>query len=92
MEAFSENEEEQWGKMKNAFSIIAGWYDKNGGSFIQGDALTYGDLNVAALFGFYSYITGKDSEKWREMLTWDNGKWAKLFEMVEPYEESDTHL
>jgi glutathione S-transferase len=86
MEEFNEGAEEQWEGFKAAFSKVAVWYDKNGGNFIQGDGLTYADMNVAAFFAWHGILTNREPKKWKEMSTWDNGKWVRLVEALKPYE------
>jgi len=87
---FDDGAAEQWESYKVAHSKLATYYDRNGGGhFIQGDGLTYGDLNVAAYFARYKYAVGEESEEWKKMLTWDNGKWARLMEALKPYEGVD---
>jgi len=87
---FSDGSEVQWEGYKVAYSKVAAYYDKNGGGhFIQGDELTYMDFNVAVFFAWRKYLTGEESDEWKKMLTWDNGKWAKLMEALKPYESVD---
>jgi len=90
MEELHDDAEEQWAKWREAHSKIAAWYDKNGGGhFIQGNGPTYADINVAAFFAWSKFLSNGESEQWKNMLTWDNGKWAKLVEALEPYETVD---
>ena len=89
-EEFDSGVEEQWESYKAAHSKLAACYDKNGGGhFIQGDGLTYADINIAGFFAWYRRSTDEESEEWKKMLTWDNGKWARLMEALKPYESVD---
>lgn len=87
IEAFDEQSELQWERAEAGYSKLAAWYDKNGpGPFIQGDSLTYGDIDVAGYFTWYGNVTNRESEEWKKMLTWDGGRWGKLVDAVKPYE------
>lgn len=89
IESLDEGAEQQWEKAAEVYSKFAGWYDMNGsGPFIQGDSLTYADINVAAVFSLYGNMTNRESEQWKKMLTWDGGRWARLMDALEPYEST----
>lgn len=87
IEALSDNAEEQWKTFQERWTKLAAWYAKNGsGPYIAGDQLTYGDINIGVWFVWYGKLVGRDSEHWRNMLTWDEGRWSKLSDVLQQYE------
>jgi len=87
IESLDDDAEGQWAKFRELYSKAATWYGKNGsGPFIHGDQLTCGDIVVAVWFRWYRNMAGGDSEHWKTMLTWNEGRWSKLLDALRPYE------
>ncbi|KAF8721476.1 hypothetical protein AX14_010318 [Amanita brunnescens Koide BX004] len=76
---------EQWAKAKANFSVVDGWIQKSGGTFLGGDKPIFADFATAGWIFFLRAILGKDSELWQEFLTWDDGRWGKYVSAVEQY-------
>ncbi|KAI1790149.1 hypothetical protein LXA43DRAFT_891563 [Ganoderma leucocontextum] len=78
-----------WAKVKKATSKVASWYEADGKerSFVLGDdaGATYADVIVAGFFMWFKACLGEDSEEWKEMISWDGGRWAKLLTAFEKY-------
>lgn len=90
LESLSDDSEEQWKKFRAFWKQVAAWYGKNGsGPFIQGDQLTYGDIAIGSYFVWYGNLVEGDSDQWRDMLTWDEGRWSKLADALKPFEAVD---
>jgi len=63
------------------------WY-KPGQTFVSGTQdLIFADLQLAGYLIWVRSLWGEDSEEWREILTWNNGRWKALFEKLKPFEE-----
>ena len=47
--------------------------------------ITYADVIVAAFFTWVQKTLGKDSQEWKDIATWDDGRWGKLVAGFEKY-------
>ena len=71
-------------------SKVAAWYKADGSKdkiFVLGDSagITYADVIVAAFFTWVQKTLGKDSQEWKDIATWDDGRWGKLVAGFEKY-------
>ncbi|OCH88479.1 hypothetical protein OBBRIDRAFT_758180 [Obba rivulosa] len=87
----SEKRAKLWKDIKTGFARIAGWLTADGKDKIlfMGDKVSYADITVAGWVVWVKRVLGPDSADWKEFATWDNGKWAKLLELLEKYEVVD---
>ncbi|KAJ3511627.1 hypothetical protein NLJ89_g3986 [Agrocybe chaxingu] len=78
----------QWERLKNDIGKIAAWYDKNDrkGSFLLGETPSWADFVAASFLVWLRVIWGEESEEWKDLETWHNGRWKKLFAAVKKYE------
>ncbi|KAF8628761.1 hypothetical protein AX15_003734 [Amanita polypyramis BW_CC] len=77
---------EQWTKVKGSLSDVAGWIQKSGGPFLGGDKPIFSDFETAGWIFFLRAIFGKDSEFWRDLLTWNDGRLGKFIGDIEQYQ------
>ncbi|KAJ7616184.1 hypothetical protein DFH06DRAFT_1107936 [Mycena polygramma] len=75
----------EWNKLKDGFGKIDEWIRANGeGSpFIIGEVLSYADMWVSAYVLWIKLIL---PEKFEDVKTWHQGRWAKLLQEMEKYE------
>jgi hypothetical protein len=64
------------------------WFEMNvgGGPFLMGDVLSCSDLVRAEETIWYRIFWGEDSEEWKDIMTWDGGRWNNILEMLKEYE------
>ncbi|KAF5317654.1 hypothetical protein D9619_012550 [Psilocybe cf. subviscida] len=68
----------EWDNFKAGLSKLEGWYSYSNGLFLMGDAPVWADLPVIALLLAYRTAWGKDSEKWKDVSSWNDGRWGAL--------------
>lgn len=68
----------EWGNYKAGLSKLEGWYSYSNGRFLMGDTPVWADLPVVALLLAQRTVWGKDSEKWKDIVSWNNGRWGAL--------------
>ncbi|CAA7270675.1 unnamed protein product [Cyclocybe aegerita] len=79
----------EWERFKNDVGDIASWYDKNGskGPFVLGEAPSWADFVVASYLVWLRVIWGEESEEWKDLEAWHNGRWKNLFIAIRKYEK-----
>ncbi|KAH6902442.1 hypothetical protein BKA70DRAFT_1567888 [Coprinopsis sp. MPI-PUGE-AT-0042] len=82
-----EEKEVQWGKLKQLFNVMA---ERFGGtekfSWFMGDTISFADLVMGGWILSQREIWGEESEEWKDMMSWNDGKWAKLAHGIKEYE------
>ena len=91
--------DEQWKMFEAGMGVIEGWLKNNGEGqeFIAGDAITYGDIALAARILWYKKVlddrtldrsneSSNESKEWQRIQGWHGGRWAKLVADFKRYE------
>ncbi|KIM38462.1 hypothetical protein M413DRAFT_75837 [Hebeloma cylindrosporum] len=78
----------QWAQFKNGLAKVDAWYAKNGGEgpFLLGKTPSWGDITVASCLILFRIVWGKDSEEWKDISSWNEGRWAGILEALKSYE------
>ncbi|KAF9449777.1 hypothetical protein P691DRAFT_811852 [Macrolepiota fuliginosa MF-IS2] len=84
-ELVGEERSEAWGKMKAGFDKLDGWLSKGSGPFFMGDVVTFADFVAAAALQGLKIIFGENSEEWKDITEWNNGRWDRLLKDLEEY-------
>ncbi|TFK32250.1 hypothetical protein BDQ12DRAFT_692832 [Crucibulum laeve] len=80
-----EDPEADWKSLKDGFSALDGWYQKNGGGpFIMGDTPSFGDFAVGGFLAF-GKCAKDDIPEWENVSQWNDGRWKKLSEALDKY-------
>ncbi|KLO12305.1 hypothetical protein SCHPADRAFT_921424 [Schizopora paradoxa] len=77
--------DEEWNAVKEGFSRVAAKYESNEkGSlpYFYGDKISYADLIVVAYLLYVRTVLGPESPEWKEVGTWDDGRWMELLELT----------
>ncbi|KAK0188385.1 hypothetical protein F5146DRAFT_1104044 [Armillaria mellea] len=80
-----EEREREWAKLEEAFGKVDRWYGK-GDRYVMGDVVSYADFTVAASVRLYRTLFGEDSKEWKDISTWQGGRWGVLVKDLEKYE------
>ncbi|KAJ6541731.1 hypothetical protein B0H19DRAFT_958701 [Mycena capillaripes] len=73
-----------WNELKDALGQIDSWIRKGGAKYFMGDTICYADITVAGYLRWGKLVLGKD--KWEDIMTWHDGRWAKLMKEMEKYD------
>jgi len=76
---------EGWKKVQAAFDTIHGWYSKSNGPYLMGEKPTFGDFAVAGLLHGLKVCFGENSAEWKNIGTWNNGKWTAYLASLDKY-------
>ncbi|KAJ7599825.1 glutathione S-transferase [Mycena floridula] len=83
---------EQWGvewkKLEEGMHTIASWYLEPDQLFIMGDKIIALDFDIAGFLLWARVVWGADSEQWKEVASWDGGRWGKLLDRLQEYQST----
>ena len=71
-----------WKTVKEGLDRLAGFYDQNGEDklFLFGDTFSFADTIVIGYLLWTRIVLGPESDEWKTLASWNNGKWEKLVE------------
>ncbi|EPS93571.1 hypothetical protein FOMPIDRAFT_1135907 [Fomitopsis schrenkii] len=84
----------QWAEIERAFGLLHGFMEGVGDgrlTFLGRDSeggrprVAHADLVVAGWLLWMQFVTGKESEEWKAVERWHDGRWKKLLVLLEPY-------
>ncbi|KAL0961283.1 hypothetical protein HGRIS_006243 [Hohenbuehelia grisea] len=75
----------EWAKVKAGYDTMDKWLQKSEGPFIMGDTISFADGNIAAFLRTFKNIFGEDSQEWKDMRTWNEGRWENRLHALEKY-------
>jgi glutathione S-transferase len=78
----------EWAKFQDGLTKVDSWYAKNGGKgpFLLGETASWGDLVVASYLSMWRTLWGEDSQQWKDISSWNNGRWAEIAKALKKYE------
>jgi glutathione S-transferase len=78
-----------WKKVQAAFDTIDGWMSKSPGPYVMGETVTFADFVIVGMLFTAEVSFGADSQEWKDIATWNNGRWAALKKSLEKYANTD---
>ena len=83
-----EEREVKWGKVREEFGRIDGWYQagREDGMFVLGDRICFADFVHASFLLWIKKIWGEESAEWKDVKTWHGGRLAALVDALAKYE------
>ncbi|EIW58149.1 uncharacterized protein TRAVEDRAFT_124779 [Trametes versicolor FP-101664 SS1] len=83
--------EKHWVGLRKAFGTVAQWFQADGidKPFLLGDNIGFADITLASFLVSTRIVFGENSEEWKNIMTWDNGRWARYMDAFSKYEEVD---
>ncbi|KAI0720558.1 hypothetical protein C8T65DRAFT_633537 [Cerioporus squamosus] len=90
----SEKRAKHWEGVKNVFQRIAEMLQRDTQEeklFFRGpDGVCYADVCIAGVLMWIRAIYGEDSKEWRDVISWDGGRWARFTDVFRKYETVDS--
>jgi len=77
----------EWAKLKDGLTKVDAWYAKNGGKgpFLLGETASWGDIVFASFLMTARTLWGEDSQQWKDISSWNNGRWAGIIDALQKY-------
>ncbi|KAF9564189.1 hypothetical protein CPC08DRAFT_272712 [Agrocybe pediades] len=81
----------EWAQIKEIMNKVDGWFAKTDdkGPFILGDVISWADFEIAGNKIWMKVIWGEDSEQWKDVASWNGGRWENLLKALEKYSSVD---
>ncbi|KZP11390.1 hypothetical protein FIBSPDRAFT_871674 [Athelia psychrophila] len=78
----------QWKTLSAGHQAIASWLAQNEqGPFVMGAQISYADATIAAYLIWMRTVFGSESAEWKDVLTWQDGRWAAYMEEFKRFEQ-----
>ncbi|KAK7690189.1 hypothetical protein QCA50_006840 [Cerrena zonata] len=75
-------------KVETGLKKVSQWFDHNDGTgpFVMGDIISHADFALAGRLMWGKVVWGEDSEDWRAIMGFENGRWERYMKALEKYE------
>jgi glutathione S-transferase len=78
-----------WKKVQDAFDTLDGWMSKSSGPYFMGETVSFADFVIGGLLSEFRLTMGEDSKEWKDVMTWNNGRWAGLKKNLDTWANTD---
>lgn len=79
-----EAKDAEWEKVKDGFGSLDALMKKND-VWVMGDTPSFADFVMASLIRPVKLLYGTESEEWKRIMSWHEGRWERLMTAVEKY-------
>ena len=76
---------EEWGKFEQGLTKIHSYLAEKG-PYILGDTISWGDFVLFGLVIWFKLIWGEDSKEWKDIASWNGGRWEALIHGLKKYQ------
>ncbi|KAF9443128.1 hypothetical protein P691DRAFT_779052 [Macrolepiota fuliginosa MF-IS2] len=90
LEPQGEARAQSWKEVKEGFDQIGEQLSGRGGPYFLGEDPCFVDFAVASLLQALKHVFGPESEEWKGVEEWDNGKWKKFLASLDKYASIET--
>ncbi|PBK91063.1 hypothetical protein ARMGADRAFT_1014288 [Armillaria gallica] len=82
-----EEREKLWAKAKENLGKMNKWFEGSEGDFVMGNEPSFADTAICGFLQFMRTMLGEESEEWKDIASWNDGRWGKYLESFKPYEK-----
>ncbi|KAH9480850.1 hypothetical protein JR316_0007452 [Psilocybe cubensis] len=74
--------------LKKVMGKIDALYVRNGakGPFVLGETPSWADITISAMLVILKVSWGEDSDYWKQVISWNDGRWERFFAEMKKYE------
>ncbi|THU90805.1 hypothetical protein K435DRAFT_249049 [Dendrothele bispora CBS 962.96] len=80
--------EVEWKKFEEGMKNVAKWMDSND-RFVMGDTISFADFVLGGFLQANKKMWGEQSKEWKDIASWDGGRWGRLLEDLQKYDRDD---
>ncbi|ESK90067.1 hypothetical protein Moror_7863 [Moniliophthora roreri MCA 2997] len=85
LELKGEKRVEAWKQVEAGYGAIDAWLKKED-QYVMGDRISFVDFALASSLIYIRILWGEDSEEWKNICSWHNGRWGRLVKDFGAYE------
>ncbi|KAG7091609.1 hypothetical protein E1B28_010628 [Marasmius oreades] len=74
----------EWKKVEKGFGVVNSWL-KPEDRFVGGEQIIFVDFVLVSVLRWIREIWGEDSSEWRDVSSWNEGRWGNLVKDLEEY-------
>ncbi|SJK98877.1 uncharacterized protein ARMOST_02151 [Armillaria ostoyae] len=78
--------EKMWATTKENLGKMNKWFEGSGGDFVMGKEPCFADTVISAFLWLIRSTVGRESEEWKDIAIWNDGRWGKHLDSFKPYE------
>ncbi|KAF5385139.1 hypothetical protein D9615_001086 [Tricholomella constricta] len=78
--------DEEWAKVKAGFNVVDGWLQAGEGPYFLGKTPAFIDFVIGSRLYWLRQIFTEDSPEYKDIMTWNEGRWATYVEGLKQYE------
>ncbi|KAK0203365.1 hypothetical protein DFS33DRAFT_1474434 [Desarmillaria ectypa] len=82
-----EEREKLWASAKKNFGKMNKWFEGNDDEFVMEKQPCFADTVICAFLWFTRRMVGEESEEWKDIITWNDGKWGRYLDNFKLYEK-----
>lgn len=76
-------------ELRDGLNNIDQWLQKSGGPYVMGNTISFADFVLGGWLKWMQVALGKDSEEWKQISSWNEGRWGERVERLEKYAQTD---
>ncbi|SJK98883.1 uncharacterized protein ARMOST_02157 [Armillaria ostoyae] len=81
-----EEREKMWATTRENLGKMNKWFEGSEGNFVMGHEPCFADTVISAFFWLIRSTVERESEEWKDIATWHDGRWGKHLDRFKPYE------
>ncbi|KAK2461091.1 hypothetical protein APHAL10511_006870 [Amanita phalloides] len=81
--------EEAFNDLKDGLDKIDQLLLKSKGPYVMGETVSFADFAVGGWLKWMQILFGKDSEEWKRVSSWNEGRWGERLERLDKYAQAD---
>ncbi|KAK0220532.1 hypothetical protein IW262DRAFT_1273100 [Armillaria fumosa] len=81
-----EEREKMWKTTRENLEKMNKWFEGSEGDFVMGKEPYFADTVISAFLWLIRNTVGRDSDEWKDIVTWNDGRWVKYLIRFKPYE------
>ncbi|SJK98981.1 uncharacterized protein ARMOST_02262 [Armillaria ostoyae] len=82
-----EEREKLWAITRENLGKINRWFEGSVGEFIMGSEPCFADTAICGFLWFTMRVVGEESGEWKDIASWNDGRWGRYLESFKPYEK-----
>jgi len=77
----------EWKKLEDGMAGIGQWLGDR--KFVMGDRISFADFILGGWLRTFKTIWGAESKQWKDIASWDGGRWGRFLDNLEVYSKDD---